>query len=130
MKKYYVEVNGNEYEVIIKEADERRAKFENPSERKETTKMSDQDTPEGDRSEKQDVKLSGNQVPVLSPMSGKVLSIKAAEGEEVKKGQVIITIEAMKMETEIVAPASGTLAAILITEGQKCKREQKMAIIK
>lgn len=44
---------------------------------------------------------------VEAPMPGKVLDVKVAAGQAVKFGQVVITMEAMKMETEIVAPADG-----------------------
>lgn len=54
---------------------------------------------------------------IESPMPGKVLEIKVTAGQAVKYGQVVITMEAMKMETEIVAPADGTVAQILVKAG-------------
>lgn len=54
---------------------------------------------------------------VDSPMPGTVLDIKVKAGEAVKEGQVILILEAMKMENEIVAPKDGTIAAIHITKG-------------
>ena len=50
-------------------------------------------------------------VKVNAPMPGKVLSIKANVGQAVKKGEVILILEAMKMENEIVAPEDGTVAS-------------------
>ena len=50
-------------------------------------------------------------VKVNAPMPGKVLSVKANVGQAVKKGEVILILEAMKMENEIVAPQDGTVAS-------------------
>ena len=50
-------------------------------------------------------------------MPGKVLGVKVAAGQAVKYGEVVIVMEAMKMETEIVAPADGTVAQILVKAG-------------
>ena len=64
-------------------------------------------------------KASGSEggVKVNSPMPGKILSVKASVGQSVSKGDVIMVLEAMKMENEIVAPESGTVASINVNEG-------------
>ncbi len=54
---------------------------------------------------------------VQSPMPGTVLRIAAKEGEQVKKGQLILVLEAMKMENEIVAQKDGKLRALFVSEG-------------
>lgn len=54
---------------------------------------------------------------VEAPMPGKILNIKASEGQAVKFGEVVVIMEAMKMETEIVAPADGTVSKILVKAG-------------
>ena len=54
---------------------------------------------------------------VTAPMSGKVISIKVAEGEQVKSGQLILVFEAMKMENELFAPNDGTVTKIHVAEG-------------
>lgn len=56
-------------------------------------------------------------VKVTSPMPGKILSVKTSVGASVKKGEVIMILEAMKMENEIVAPEDGTVASIDVAEG-------------
>ena len=60
---------------------------------------------------------SAGSVTVNSPMPGKILSVKASEGQSVSKGDVLMVLEAMKMETEIVAPSDGTVASINVNEG-------------
>ena len=54
---------------------------------------------------------------VEAPMPGKILNIKVSEGQAVKFGEVVVIMEAMKMETEIVAPADGTVSKILVRAG-------------
>ena len=54
---------------------------------------------------------------VEAPMPGKILNIKVSEGQAVKFGEVVVIMEAMKMEPEIVAPADGTVSKILVKAG-------------
>ena len=54
---------------------------------------------------------------LTAPMPGTVLDIKVAEGAAVKAGQVVLILEAMKMENEISAPADGTVASIPVAKG-------------
>ncbi|MFT4216044.1 MAG: biotin/lipoyl-binding protein [Micropruina sp.] len=53
---------------------------------------------------------------VVAPLSGAVARVLVAEGDEIAEGQVLLVLEAMKMETEITAPHAGTVAAILVGE--------------
>ena len=50
-------------------------------------------------------------------MPGTILDVKVQAGQSVKKGDVLVILEAMKMETEIVAPADGTVSKILVKAG-------------
>ena len=56
-------------------------------------------------------------VQVKSPMPGTLLSFKVAQGQAVKKGEVLLILEAMKMENEIVAPVDGAVKALCVAEG-------------
>lgn len=58
---------------------------------------------------------SGEVVP--SPLPGNILAIKVAAGEAVKKGQILVLIEAMKMENEVLAPRDGVVAQIITSKG-------------
>ena len=55
--------------------------------------------------------------PVNAPMPGAVLDIKVKIGETVKKDQVLLILEAMKMENEIVAPRDGVISGIVAEKG-------------
>lgn len=59
----------------------------------------------------------GSTVVVSSPLPGVVLDVKASEGLTVKEGQVLVLLEAMKMENEIVAPVAGVIQEIQVTKG-------------
>lgn len=54
---------------------------------------------------------------VESPMPGTVLDIKVSPGQAVQEGEVLLILEAMKMENEIMAPANGTVDAVLTSKG-------------
>lgn len=56
-------------------------------------------------------------IKVTAPMPGKILSVKANVGQEVKQGDVILLLEAMKMENEVVAPQDGKVASINVGSG-------------
>lgn len=59
---------------------------------------------------------SGNGIAVTSPMPGTILDIKVSVGQEVKKGDVLMILEAMKMENEIMAPESGKVISIPVAK--------------
>ena len=54
---------------------------------------------------------------IQAPLSGTVARVLVEEGQEITEGDVVVVLEAMKMETEITAPRSGTVAAVLVTAG-------------
>ncbi len=54
---------------------------------------------------------------VTAPLPGVVLDVKVTPGQSVQAGQVVVILEAMKMENEIVAPLSGTVVAVDVTKG-------------
>lgn len=117
--KYKVTLNGKTYEVEVEHGEAMIAaeyaalapvspsKNQKPSEHKETLAA-----PETSNSEAQKTGLT-----VYAPIPGTVLKITASEGKQVKKGDVVLILEAMKMENEILAPENGTLTAVLVSKG-------------
>lgn len=59
-----------------------------------------------------------------APMPGQVRSVAVSAGEAVKKGQTLLTLEAMKMEIRIQAPGDGKVKALHVKQGQTVEREQ------
>uniref|UniRef100_UPI0026E1416A biotin/lipoyl-containing protein n=1 Tax=Enterocloster clostridioformis TaxID=1531 RepID=UPI0026E1416A len=68
-------------------------------------------------------------VSVSAPMPGKVVAVKAAAGQAVKKGDVILVLEAMKMENDIVAPQDGTIASINASTGDSVESGTVLATL-
>lgn len=54
---------------------------------------------------------------ILAPMAGKIVSVKVKKGDKVKLGDVLCTLEAMKMENEIAATKSGVIEEVNVSEG-------------
>ena len=64
-----------------------------------------------------------------APMPGLVVAIPMAEGEEVKKGQVILILESMKMQNELKAPRDGTMGRIRVKAGESVEQKQTLLSI-
>ena len=63
---------------------------------------------------------------VKAPMPGTVLAVRVKDGEAVIAGQVVVVLEAMKMENNVAAPGPGTVAKILVGAGQQVQRNQTL----
>lgn len=66
---------------------------------------------------------------VKSPMPGNILKINVAQGQKVNEGDVLIVLEAMKMENEIVATKSGTVAQIVTAKGAVVETGAPLVVI-
>ena len=67
--------------------------------------------------------------PVKSPMPGNILRIEVSQGQQVNEGDVLMVLEAMKMENEIVATKSGTIAQIAVSKGAVVETGAVLAVI-
>ena len=104
MKKYLIKINGNQYEVEVEEI--RNANLKIPQETK---------------TEAIEIPASASSVNITAPMPGTILKINVNPGDIVKKGQVLLILEAMKMENEIMAPSDGKVTAVNISQGASVK---------
>jgi biotin carboxyl carrier protein len=66
---------------------------------------------------------------VIAPMVGKVLKIEKQAGERVEEDDVVVVLEAMKMEIPVVAPAGGVVKEVKVAPGQAVEAEQELAVI-
>ncbi len=66
---------------------------------------------------------------IKSPMPGNILKINVTQGQQVEEGEVLLILEAMKMENEIVAPCSGTVQKLLVSKGQTVQTGASLAVI-
>lgn len=107
MKNYRITVNGTAYDVVVEELEEGAV-----------TAAPVASTPVAKPAPKKKAATGGQgSVKISAPMPGKILSVKAAAGAAVSKGDVIVVLEAMKMENEVVAPQDGIIASIDVSEG-------------
>ena len=110
MKNYTITVNGNVYEVTVEEGFTGAAsapKAAAPAPKAAPAPAAAPAAPAG----------AAGAVAVTAPMPGKILGVKASAGQAVKRGQVLLILEAMKMENEIVAPQDGTVASVNVAVG-------------
>lgn len=114
MKRYEVTVNGQVYEVSLRELKEN-----------ETVKTS-APAPSAAPST---ATASGEGYTVTAPMGGVIMSVKVKENQEVKAGDTLFILEAMKMENEIKAPQDGVVKSILVNESQQVETNQELVII-
>lgn len=106
MKNYTITVNGNVYDVTVEEGAAGAA-----------TSAPKAAAPKATAPKAAPKAAGQGSVKVNSPMPGKILSVKTSVGQAVKKGEVLMILEAMKMENEVVAPEDGTVASIDVAAG-------------
>ena len=66
---------------------------------------------------------------VKAPMPGNILKVNVSNGQSVKEGDVLVVLEAMKMENEIMAPKSGTVAQVLVQKGSSVNTDAPLVVI-
>lgn len=111
MKNYTITVNGNVYDVTVEEggAGSTAAPASAP-------KAAPKAAPAPAAAKAAPAGAQGA-IKVNAPMPGKILGLKASAGQAVKKGDVLLLLEAMKMENEVVAPEDGTVAGFNVAAG-------------
>ena len=104
-----VEVSGRRYDVTLWETDGEKAFH--PLERAASTHA------------------TGGHDEVRAPMQGKILKVLVEQGQEVDAGELICTLEAMKMENHVVAPREGTIAELNVQAGMTVETGALIAVI-
>lgn len=124
MRKFVITVNGNSYEVEVEEvgavqpaapvatvsapaASSAAAPEAKPAAKAETPKPAAAPS----------ASASAGAIKVNAPIPGTILDIKVQPGDKVKRGDILLILEAMKMENEILAPQDGTVASVNVTKG-------------
>lgn len=112
MKIYKVKVNGKEYVVELESVEEKPAPA--PAPKVETEPQ-------------QGAPAEGTVV--KAPMQGTIIDVKVRVGDVVRRGDVVVVLEAMKLENDIVSPAAGTVKAVLVQKGQNVPNQAPLVVI-
>ncbi len=135
-KKFKVTVNGEVFDVEIEEisggkqvlhkdvsaSTVERKPVETPS--SSVSRSETKRTPET----KKAVDTTGKKI-VVAPLPGKILSVNVKKGDTVKKGDLLLVIEAMKMENEIFASQDGVVTDVLVSAGDYVSTGDKLIIM-
>ena len=111
MKKYKVNVNGSVYEITLEVMDGAPAA-----------------APAAPAAAPAAAAPAGGEK-VCSPMPGTILSVNVQNGSAVKKGDVLMILEAMKMENEIMAPCDGTITSVNTSKGSTVESGTLLCVI-
>ncbi len=118
MKRFNITVNGTAYDVTVEEV---ALDAPQPAQTITSTPPSAYTAPAPQPTQ--------GKINVKAPMPGNILDIKTTVGAAVKAGQVLVILEAMKMENEIVAPQDGVVTAISCTKGNTVNADDILVVM-
>jgi len=127
MKKLRITIGKKTYDVTVEELDDGGAAARRP-----TREVVAAPAPESTQAASVPAEASpASAAPgaVVSPMSGVILSVEVKSGDDVKAGQVVAILEAMKMENQIKSAVSGTVQEIEVEAGQSVLEGQTLLVI-
>jgi glutaconyl-CoA decarboxylase len=133
MKKFKVTVNGQSYEVAVEEVGEPQVA---PVVKPQPAAAAVPDAPKKEAAAPETAAepvvkgpIPEGAIIVKAPMPGKISALKAEAGKAVKRGDIILVLEAMKMQNDITATADGTLHEIRVAAGDNVKTGEALAVI-
>jgi biotin carboxyl carrier protein len=123
MKKYNIKVNGNTYEVEVEEVNGETTISPATVEGTQAPQIKVEQAP------KAQVKKAAAGEKIECPIPGTVLKVNISPGDNVKKGQVMFILEAMKMENEIMAPRDANIIEVNVSKGASVNTNDVLAVI-
>ncbi len=126
MKKFKISVNGTSYDVEVEEIKD-GVVVSAPTPKAAPAAVASPAAPKAapaPAAPKAAAAIPEGSYTVNAPMPGTILSIKVAPGDVVKRGTVLLILEAMKMENEIQADRDGTVASIAVSQGDSVSTNQ------
>jgi len=115
IKKYNITVNGNTYDVEVEELGSEGVAVSKPQ--AVPSNAPKPQTPKPQAPKPQAATAGGGSGSVNAPMPGTINDVRVKVGDSVKKGQVLLILEAMKMENELMASCDGTISAMNVSKG-------------
>ncbi len=131
MKNLKVTVNGIEYDVKVEEIDEPNNDI-NPIKTniKQEPENKSQPTAKQPLSADPSTKIPEGSTVIKAPMPGVIVSVNVNKGDTIKKGQVLLILEAMKMENEITSPVNGIVENIFTNKRGHVESGENLIVIK
>jgi len=131
MRQFRISVDGVSYEVTVEELEpDSKGKTEPKPETVVATPVSGTATTTTAQSPPRATPPAASAQPgsgdVVSPMAGTVIEVKVNAGQTVKRGEEVLVLEAMKMESVLVAPIDGRVQNIAVTAGQSVQEGQTL----
>ena len=124
MKKYNVTVNGTAYEITLEVVDAADVKAAAPAAAPAPAPAAPAPVAAAPAAP-----AAANGETVNAPMPGNILAVNVTNGAQVKKGDVLMILEAMKMENEIICPCDGTVASVNVTKGSTVETGAVLCVI-
>ncbi len=112
MRNFLVNVNGTSYEISVEEIDGKTVAAQPAASAAAPAASASAPAPAAPAAAP-----AAGETTVKAPMPGNILSVNVKTGDAVKKGQVVMILEAMKMENEILSPVDGTVSAVFVQQG-------------
>lgn len=134
VKKFRITIDGEIFEVSVEEIENKPLRLENIREVKESAPVTKEsietkvnNAPKTiEKPQEEAVTESRGTKTVTAPLPGKILKVNVAPGSKIKKGDVLMTIEAMKMENEILASTNGTINKVFVETGNNVETKEKL----
>ncbi len=119
MKKFNITINGKTYAVDVEEVNEvsTTPNLQNiESQNIRTKSIAPQNATQQSTIPPQ-TNVSSSAAQITAPMPGTIFEMKVKEGDAVVKGEVVLVLEAMKMENEIFSPTNGVIKSVMVKTG-------------
>ncbi|MCB5725173.1 biotin/lipoyl-containing protein [Mitsuokella jalaludinii] len=130
MKKFNIKVNGISYEVEIEEVKDGAPQAAAPKIAAPKVAAPKVEAPKAAPAKSKEAVAAGaGEHSIDAPMPGKIVKVVVEEGQSVKAGEVLLVLEAMKMQNEITADADGTVKAVNVEAGQNVKVKESLVIL-
>ena len=117
MRKYIVKVNGSVYEVEVEELTAGEAQLAAKPETEPAKPPKEENKAPAQPAPAKPEPVSADAKSITAPMPGSIISVSVKPGDTFRSGQVLLVLEAMKMENEIMAPHDGTVISVNVSAG-------------
>lgn len=130
MRVFNITVDGKTYEVEVEEKGVSSAPASRPAAVESVARPAASAPKAAPKAEaKKEIAVSAGQEVLSAPMPGTILKIAAKVGDTVAEGDIVLILEAMKMENEILAPRAGKISSISVNEGASVNTGDTLVVI-